>query len=284
MFISLSNRRSYTHLHSAVGRWQKGRDLSWYSKSSAPPTEAARQAARAEELRRIKEAEAEAMATALGLPVSKPVSNANAIPVAGEAREGEIKKVVDDLGKGDAAFGKGLGYGSYNGAGVPSDEDEVLSGTSRQRKDRVERHGKRQGMSRSDRRSNVDDLRDGRERRHIERRRHDYRDDYRDDRRDNLHEREIQHKHSRRRREHSRSRSRSWSRSRYERPLEDRRYRGDREPDHGERRGRWKNSDKRRRGRSRSSSSRRRVSDEERYRSYRRRSRSPRKQDERRRE
>lgn len=57
---------------SAVGRWQKNRDLSWYARSDATATDAdaaelARKA-RAEEIARIKEAEQDALSQALGLP------------------------------------------------------------------------------------------------------------------------------------------------------------------------------------------------------------------------
>ncbi|KAF2097056.1 hypothetical protein NA57DRAFT_57663 [Rhizodiscina lignyota] len=56
-------------LMAPVGRWQKNRDLSWYSKGDvdeeAKLSEADR---RKEEIRKIKEAEEDAMATALGLP------------------------------------------------------------------------------------------------------------------------------------------------------------------------------------------------------------------------
>ncbi|KAF2083879.1 hypothetical protein K490DRAFT_7542, partial [Saccharata proteae CBS 121410] len=57
-----------------VGRWQKGRDLNWYTRTGDEATDAASiEAARKEELRRVKEAEEDAMAAALGLPV--PVRN-----------------------------------------------------------------------------------------------------------------------------------------------------------------------------------------------------------------
>ncbi|KNE57057.1 hypothetical protein AMAG_02815 [Allomyces macrogynus ATCC 38327] len=49
-----------------VGRWQKGRDLTWYAKAGSTEAEAA-EAARVEELRRIKAAEQDAMMVALGL-------------------------------------------------------------------------------------------------------------------------------------------------------------------------------------------------------------------------
>lgn len=45
-----------------VGRWQKGKDLTWYAKKGSEDEKAQ---ANASELAKIKEAEAEAMAIAL---------------------------------------------------------------------------------------------------------------------------------------------------------------------------------------------------------------------------
>ncbi|KAI0865786.1 hypothetical protein F4860DRAFT_265687 [Xylaria cubensis] len=74
-------------LKAPVGRWQKGRDLSWYAKADAdsssnetPEEKAARE--RKEELKAIKEAEEDALARALGLPVApRNVTGANAVDV-----------------------------------------------------------------------------------------------------------------------------------------------------------------------------------------------------------
>ncbi|KAG6015486.1 hypothetical protein E4U43_005219 [Claviceps pusilla] len=76
-------------LKAPVGRWQKGKDLNWYAKSSdesatqADETDEERQARqRKEELRRIKEAEEDAIARALGLPPPvRTTSGANAVEV-----------------------------------------------------------------------------------------------------------------------------------------------------------------------------------------------------------
>ncbi|TRX88682.1 hypothetical protein FHL15_010448 [Xylaria flabelliformis] len=75
-------------LKAPVGRWQKGRDLSWYAKADGidsfsnetPEEKAARE--RKEELKAIKEAEEDALARALGLPVApRNVTGANAVDV-----------------------------------------------------------------------------------------------------------------------------------------------------------------------------------------------------------
>jgi hypothetical protein len=65
-------------LRAPVGRWQKGKDLTWYAK--ATPTNAADEKAqqkedRLAEIRKIKEAEEDALAEALGFKVERKVKN-----------------------------------------------------------------------------------------------------------------------------------------------------------------------------------------------------------------
>ncbi|QIX02502.1 hypothetical protein AMS68_008019 [Peltaster fructicola] len=83
---SSQHRENYLghSLMAPVGRWQKGKDLNWYAKAEdaekTPEDLAAdEQQRRKEELRKVKEAEEDAMARALGLPV--PDRSANTEPL-----------------------------------------------------------------------------------------------------------------------------------------------------------------------------------------------------------
>lgn len=86
---SSTHRENYLghSLKAPVGRWQKGRDLEWYAKNEAAgdgpegETEEERAArGRREEIKKIKEAEEDALARALGLPVAvRNQTGANAV-------------------------------------------------------------------------------------------------------------------------------------------------------------------------------------------------------------
>ncbi|RDW94279.1 hypothetical protein BP5796_00042 [Coleophoma crateriformis] len=105
-------------LMAPVGRWQKGRDLSWYAKAddesnSNETAEERRARERKEEIRRIKEAEEDALARALGLPVPErngAGTGANNIDV------GEMRRVIKETGAGDDEIdevGKAKGFGDF---------------------------------------------------------------------------------------------------------------------------------------------------------------------------
>lgn len=90
-------------LKAPVGRWAKGRDLNWYAKADptaadSGETEAEREAReRREEIRKIKEAEEDAINRALGLPITpRNVTGANAVEVDGskvpKREDSDLKK------------------------------------------------------------------------------------------------------------------------------------------------------------------------------------------------
>ncbi|KAI9762848.1 MAG: hypothetical protein M4579_000201 [Chaenotheca gracillima] len=116
-------------LMAPVGRWQKNRDLSWYAKADDDADEGDQQSkeesARRAEIARIKEAENEALARALGHPI--PSANqirlgAGSPPGVG-ASEGDVRKAVKESGLGaheDGDLGEdeggvGVGFGAYEG-------------------------------------------------------------------------------------------------------------------------------------------------------------------------
>jgi hypothetical protein len=100
--VQASGRRENYLGHSLmapVGRWQKNKDLNWYAKAEGAATTTAEEDARKEreeEIRRIKQAEQEALSAALGYEINPdgPMgagvgSGANAIAVPG--RMGEVE-------------------------------------------------------------------------------------------------------------------------------------------------------------------------------------------------
>ncbi|KFY33552.1 hypothetical protein V494_07513 [Pseudogymnoascus sp. VKM F-4513 (FW-928)] len=127
---SSTRRENYLghSLMAPVGRWQKNRDLNWYAKADDGPAgegeteEEKKQRLRKEEIKAIKEAEEDALARALGLPVKERVSDANATPVG----QREISKAMQDVEAEDQETeGQGR-FGGFVGAVGENDQKLVL--------------------------------------------------------------------------------------------------------------------------------------------------------------
>ncbi|EEP78695.1 conserved hypothetical protein [Uncinocarpus reesii 1704] len=218
-----SHRENYLghSLMAPVGRWQQGRDLSWYAKDDDAKSE---EAARKDELQKIKEAEQEAMARALGLPVApKTATGANATAVAGKEFQKFIKDSIDVADEGRVEGVKGIGFGGYDGTKHASDVADKLeaSGIFNDRRHELRSSSKDDTpVRRKDRNRQRDKPRDrSREReRHQDRKERSRRYDYDYDR----HERR-RHRSRSPGRPRDRRRSRSVSRDRIRRRWEDKR-------------------------------------------------------------
>ncbi|KAJ9603371.1 hypothetical protein H2200_012149 [Cladophialophora chaetospira] len=158
-----SHRENYLghSLMAPVGRWQKGRDLNWYAKGESdakddedPAARAARE--RKEEIRRVKEAEEDAMARALGLPVA-PRDNPN-LETLGTQRE--VGNVLKEAAEEDASASRGVGYGRLTGVTTQNEGQSITeclegTGTTQDKelqyalKEYKRRHGDRKHRSRS---------------------------------------------------------------------------------------------------------------------------------------
>jgi len=92
-------------LMAPVGRWQRNKDLTWYSKADSSKVVSAEDE-RQEEIRRIKEAEQDALAAALGFPVQKRETDA--------VDQAEVDRAIKETGAVDQdkeGEGRGIGYG-----------------------------------------------------------------------------------------------------------------------------------------------------------------------------
>ena len=123
---------TYLTFVTAVGRWQKGRDLNWYAKADAAESEMSESEARKAELKRIKEAESDALARAMGYdlpPRPSTTENPNMTALGGEK---ELRKNVGQSfedNEDEDEVEKGLGYGGFKGfTGTPGSDVEVMEG------------------------------------------------------------------------------------------------------------------------------------------------------------
>ncbi|KAI2621626.1 kinase phosphorylation protein-domain-containing protein [Hypoxylon sp. NC1633] len=212
---SSNHRENYLghSLKAPVGRWAKGRDLTWYTKSDATATsitETEQERAdreRKEELRKIKEAEEDALARALGLPIAS-------------------RKAIGDNATGANAVDVGEGRGAVDGGDSKSTvkDEERLVGNDRKTSKRLEVSEKRHRRRYRSRSRSRERRRDRSPRRRDEFLKHRSRDD-RDDRQDYQRRRsyspERERDGYRRRRAHRRDRSRTRSPDRSERRKDD---------------------------------------------------------------
>lgn len=127
------HRESYLghSVKAPVGRWQKGKDLHWYTKSGKGNSGMSKQ----EEKDAVKRMEAEALAIALGRGPSKKVaSGVSKQELAEVCRKGQVERDSMDIERV-----QGMGFGSTRAslvAGLSAPMKETLSATGSQQ----ERH------------------------------------------------------------------------------------------------------------------------------------------------
>ncbi|KQJ99365.1 multiple myeloma tumor-associated protein 2 homolog [Brachypodium distachyon] len=104
-----------------VGRWQKGKDLLWYTRDKKSDSEDAMK----EEIRRVKEEEEQAMREALGLaPKRSSQPKGNRLDKHEYAELIKRGSTAEDMGAGHAEAAQVQGLGLYKG---PQNEEEPSS-------------------------------------------------------------------------------------------------------------------------------------------------------------
>ena len=205
---SSTHRENYLghSLMAPVGRWQKGRDLDWYTKGDTGNKDGETDAERAarerkEEIKRVKEAEQDALARALGFEVAPRNPNMEAL-----GNKKEVDRVLKEAAGDEGGQGRsGVGFGSLGAAGPKRVRggDEKIEGTAEKQDAELSKalreYKRRHGDDAIPERSND---KDHGKRRH----RHHGRDRDREYRRRS---RSRSGEHHRSRRDRSRSRSRS---------------------------------------------------------------------------
>ncbi|KAK6529614.1 hypothetical protein TWF281_008782 [Arthrobotrys megalospora] len=157
-----------------TGRWQQNRDIQWYSRDNKNGNNedqaAAERERRLEEIRKIKEAENDALSAALGYKVVRRVEG-------GGLSQGEVDRAIKEAGAGgdereEDGNEKGIGFGRIGlaafGAGGGGDR-EVMAGNA---KDDSEPKWRPAPPRESDKRGDRDDKRKGEDRDKSSRHRH----------------------------------------------------------------------------------------------------------------
>jgi len=108
-----------------VGRWQKGKDLHWYSKDKKGSASDAK-----EEIRRIKEEEEQAMREALGLaPKRAQRPQGNKLDKHEYSELIKRESTAEDLGAGHAEAAQVEGLGLYKGPNKFAQSISIMEGS-----------------------------------------------------------------------------------------------------------------------------------------------------------